>query len=328
METIKINFVASSSPRFDYKKNFFYRFLAERYHVELSDKPDYLFCGCSEHKHWKYKDCIKIFYTGENVLPDFNIYDYGISFYYLTLEDRYLRFPLWLTYSWDALDKMGGVKSDLQPERLLNRKFCSFLHSSVCCDPIREEFFKKLSRYKKVDSGGRFLNNIGYRVPDKLQFIKDYKFTIGIENSAVPGYTTEKIIEPMMVDSVPIYYGDPCVGHDFNMQSCVHLRDYDTLDDAVDAIIELDRNDDLYMAKLKEQWFSRDRIKQAYEKELEEFFARIFGRGKESRLTDYGCQHNYRKEMRRVTPWAQTLIVEKGYGLLDRIEKLKSRFWK
>lgn len=326
MEIVKINFV-DFWPGFCPKTFFLYRFLLKYFKVELSEKPDYLFCSSFGYNHWKYKNCIKIYYTGENLVPDFNIYDYGISFYYLSFGDRYLRFPLWLIYSWDALDKME-IEENVDWEKLLDRKFCNFVYSNGgWADPIREKFFKQLSKYKKVDSGGKYLNNIGYCVPDKLSFIKDYKFTIAIENSVVPGYTTEKIIEPMMMNSIPIYYGDPYIERDFNVKSYVNLQDYQSIDDAIEAIVELDKRDELYISKLQEKKFSRVNIKEFYEKELESFLFKIVGRDKSevTRLSDYGFSRRYRKEMSRVTPWATSFVVEKGYGFLDRLKRLKDK---
>lgn len=63
---------------------------------------------------------------------------------------------------------MNKKHIQIEPERLLERKFCSFVVSNgFNCDKEREIFFKLLNTYKKIDSGGRFLNNIGYRVYDK-----------------------------------------------------------------------------------------------------------------------------------------------------------------
>ena len=111
MRTIKIGFV-DFWPDFDYKKFFMYNYLSKYYHLIISDEPDYLFCSSFGYKHWKYSNCIKIYYTAENLIPDFNIYDYGIGFYYLSLEDRYLRFPLWLIYSWNELNNMEDKNID------------------------------------------------------------------------------------------------------------------------------------------------------------------------------------------------------------------------
>lgn len=283
MEVIKINFV-DFWPGFCPESFFLYRFLSKYYEVEIAEKPDFLFCSCFGYNHWKYRDCIKIYYTAENLVPDFNVYDYGISFYYLSFSDRYLRFPLWLIHGWDVLDEVEKNANACE-EKLANRKFCNFVYSNGgWADPFREKFYRELSKYKKIDSGGKFLNNMGYYVPDKLEFIKDYKFTIAIENSVVPGYTTEKIIHPIMAGSMPIYYGDPLVGRDFNMKSCVHLRDYQSVEEAIEAIIAIDTNDDLYISMLRQKRFARDSIKKYYEKELESFLQNIIGGGREHRV--------------------------------------------
>ena len=74
----------------------------------------------------------------------------------------------------------------------------------------RINFFNALSKVKKVDSGGRYLNNIGYVVEDKMALIKDYKFVFAFENSSFPGYTTEKILEPLIANCIP------SIGEPFN----------------------------------------------------------------------------------------------------------------
>ena len=85
MKHLKINF-ADFWPDFDYKKWLLYRILSNLYEIEISDQPDYLFCSSFGYSHWKYQDCIRIYYTAENIVPDFNIFDYAISFHYLDFE--------------------------------------------------------------------------------------------------------------------------------------------------------------------------------------------------------------------------------------------------
>jgi hypothetical protein len=103
-----------------------------------------------------------------------------------------------------------------------NRKFCNFLVSNGNCLE-RNNFFNKLSKYKKVDSGGQFMNNLGYIVKDKREFQSGYKFSIAYENNAYRpqqiGYTTEKIMEPMTVNSIPIYWGNPKIDLEFKEKS-------------------------------------------------------------------------------------------------------------
>jgi hypothetical protein len=103
-----------------------------------------------------------------------------------------------------------------------------------------------------VDAGGRVLNNIGYLVDDKLKFQSKYKFSIAFENSEHPGYTTEKLVHPKLVDSIPIYWGNPVVDKDWNTKSFINAYNFTNILDLVDFIKEVDNNDDLWYKMLIE----------------------------------------------------------------------------
>jgi hypothetical protein len=123
----------------------------------------------------------------------------------------------------------------------------------------RNWFVQELSKYRKVDSGGRFMNNIGYAVTDKRKFQSEYKFSIAFENNAYRpqqiGYTTEKIMEPMTVNSIPLYWGNPKIGLEFNTKSFVNFYDFGNFDKMIEYIIELDKDDDKYNEVLNQHWF-------------------------------------------------------------------------
>jgi hypothetical protein len=116
----------------------------------------------------------------------------------------------------------------------------------------------ELSKYKKVDCGGRWMNNIGYVVSDKRKFQSEYKFSIAFENEAYrpdyEWYVTEKIMEPMTVNSIPIYKGGSKVSEDFNSKSFVNYHDFNNVKEFIEYIIELDKNDDGYMRVIMEPW--------------------------------------------------------------------------
>lgn len=57
----------------------------------------------------------------------------------------------------------------------------------------------------KVDVFGRGYNPIDY----KLDALKDYKFSIVIENERTPGFFTEKLIDCILTGTIPLYWGDP-----------------------------------------------------------------------------------------------------------------------
>jgi hypothetical protein len=104
------------------------------------------------------------------------------------------------------------------------------------------------------------MNNIGQPVADKRKFQSEYKFSIAYENNAYrlehPGYTTEKIMEPMTVNSIPIYWGNPVIDREFNTKSFINFYDFNSEEDMIDYIIELDKDDDKYLEVLKQPWFT------------------------------------------------------------------------
>ena len=71
------------------ENSMFANFLKKYYDIEFSDKPDFLFYSVVGNEHKSYQDCVKIFYTGENILPNFNECDYALGFDYLEFGDRY-----------------------------------------------------------------------------------------------------------------------------------------------------------------------------------------------------------------------------------------------
>jgi hypothetical protein len=120
-------------------------------------------------------------------------------------------------------------------------------------------------------------NNLGFRIADKPAFIRDYKFTIAFENSAHPGYTTEKIVEPMWSQSLPIYWGNPLIHLDFNTRSFLSYDDYGSLERLVERVIEVDQNDELYLEYVRQPWFAENRLPDHLQGEvILERFERIF----------------------------------------------------
>ena len=283
---IKLKFV-DLYPGFVPEHSALFKVISRNYDIHLCDNPDYIIAQPYGHEHLRY-DCIKIFFTGENMTPDFNLCDYAIGFDHLSFGDRYLRVPLWAIRSNFSSFRMQSEPSD---EDLLNRGFCSFVVSNSRGDPMRTRFLKELSKYKKIDSGGCYMNNVGGPVKDKLKFIAGYKFNIAFENSAYPGYTTEKIMDPLSVWSVPVYWGDPLVDHDFRKESMVRVCSTDDIDAAIDEIIRLDKNDAEYLKKCREQCLVI-KDKNFYMDKLEEFMVNIFEQPIDAarRTSRYGYQ--------------------------------------
>jgi hypothetical protein len=81
----------------------------------------------------------------------------------------------------------------------------------------RLAFAAELARHIAVDSYGRFMHNRDLPERDrgtrtKRQVISRYRFCIAFENTREPDYVTEKLFQPLLVGTVPIYMGAPNVG--------------------------------------------------------------------------------------------------------------------
>lgn len=230
------------------KWNVLYKLLSKYYQLELSSDPDFLLYSCFGYEHLKY-DCLRIFYAGENIRPDFRECDYAFSFDYPVTERNY-RLPLYRLHP--------SYQSILEPrasEKILceDRKFCCFLASNPQGSE-RNKFFQLLSAYKKVDAGGKLFLNIDNPVPrgDEINWMRQYRFCIAFENSSYPGYTTEKLTNALAAGTIPIYWGNPVVDRDFNTRSFINCHEFNNLEKVVDHVIELDQDPQLQRVILNE----------------------------------------------------------------------------
>lgn len=219
---------------FNYSDNYFTHLLGDYITKVDNESPDVLFYSFAGNKHLTYRDSIKFFFTGENIRPDFTAADYCITFDHIHSE-RHFRWPLYNLY---------GLEIP-KPDNSSRDRFCGIVVSNSSC-MYRNVFFSELSKIKQVDSGGKFANNVGGPVQDKLEFLSHYKFTLCFENSSYPGYTTEKLLEAKKAGCVPIYWGNPEIEKEFNPESFINVHKYRTWENAFSEILLIDANDTLF----------------------------------------------------------------------------------
>jgi len=235
-------------------KNFdVHKILLEKYEVIESDTPDYVIFSEFGGENYGIEnriDCVKLFLSIENRDPNFDITDYAIGIHYIDKGDRYFRKPT-ETHQLTALvnvynaTKIRGVGTS-------NRKFCAWVVSNSG-GSVRNHFYDELSKYKTVDSGGSYKNNVGGSVQDKLGFLQNYKFSICFENSKTDGYISEKLSDAFEAGTIPIYYGDDTVLELLNNRSYIHVRDEDDFNNKIELIKKIDQNDTLYEEMIREK---------------------------------------------------------------------------
>ena len=154
-----------------------------------------------------------------------------------------------------------------------NRKFCLFAVSNKTNED-RNRFFGELSNYKRVDSCGKFMNNLGYNCPgshdskEYCQFISQYKFMICFENNSMTNYLTEKLLNAYDCNTIPIYWGCPNLGDYVNLSAILYLKsDYTAYDVSklITEIKRLDNDDEAYKAKYESIFFNDGKVPDSFQ---------------------------------------------------------------
>lgn len=259
MKRIKIKFV-DFGEGFRYggelEGTLLYKALTENFDICECDDPDYIIFdatssgGCTFLNY----DCIRIAYTAEHMVADFNLADYAISEHGIGSCSRNYRIPYYLwAERWEKNYKKATEKHLFNEQILKEKKFCNYIYSNdIVADPLRKKLFDAVNSYKRVDAGGICENNIGYLVQDKIEFQSHYKFSIAAENSVSYGNITEKIVDAFAAKTIPIYLGAPDISLEFNPKSFINCHDYNNFDDLMKKVIEIDEDDDKYIEMLRE----------------------------------------------------------------------------
>ena len=277
-----------------YQVNTILNTLKKKYKVNITNnKPDYLFYdvfGCN-HTNQKYNNSIKIAFFTENQIPDFKIADYAVAQSHINYLDRYFLRPKFINRAKN--NYFQNVKNKIL-NSTIKTKFCAAVISNyLFTDFFRLKFIKELNKYKQVDMGGKYLNNVGY-ISDKKEFLSSYKFSISMENTEGDGYTSEKIIDSFLAGTIPIYYGNYIVDEFINPKAFILIRGEKDMIQKIEYIKKIDQDDELYRNILKEKIIINEDLNDTNIKEYEEFFFHIFDQEKfeAKRVDNYHFQNN------------------------------------
>tara|TARA_Y100000592_G_scaffold23761_2_gene36967 strand:- start:5201 stop:6043 length:843 start_codon:yes stop_codon:yes gene_type:complete len=159
----------------------------------------------------------------------------------LGLDDRFIRTPNGSNLPW-VRDR--GIHSK-------NKMVSMICSGKVTCDghQVRNQVASSLNG--KIDLFGRGINPID----KKEDGLKDYMFSVAMENTRYETYYTEKIMDCFATGTIPIYWGSPDIGDHFNLDGIIVLEE-----DYQDKIKDL--SPELYYDKM-------DAIKENYERCME-----------------------------------------------------------
>lgn len=238
------------------RRDFLIQALARNFDVRVDDAaPDVVFCGDEHHdEHARHPDALKVWVQHENRYPDFARYHYVIGLRTLA-HPRWFRQPLYVrtTRPGQLVKDPGFV------ERTVARKtkFCTLVATNANRVRVWRRLLmaRMLETHGPVDYGGRYNNNVGGPVPDKIAFYAPYKFAVAFENGGMRGHTTEKITDAMIAGCIPIFWGNPDIAREFNPKSFVNIHDFPSLDAAAQRVAQIDGSEALYRQVLAQPYF-------------------------------------------------------------------------
>lgn len=157
------------------------------------------------------------------------------SLYYQWLESNYSNFKEVWTHDDLLLNKSDKFKCVPWGGCWINNKDQQIYKKSKLCSIIASGKNQlkghRLRHYIIQHYKGFDLYGYGYRpVENKIEALKDYMFSICIENSQSDNYFTEKIIDCFRTGTVPIYWGARKINTYFNSKGILQFNTFEELE--------------------------------------------------------------------------------------------------
>lgn len=96
----------------------------------------------------------------------------------------------------------------------------------------KRETIGHMMRHDIINSSGNRIDVYGNgykRIDNKLEGLKDYRFSFVVENCKKDYYFTEKLIDCFITGTVPIYWGCPSIGEFFDLNGMIIFEDLNDL---------------------------------------------------------------------------------------------------
>ena len=285
MAEITIGYTDGSHFQKNFIKTVFYNLFPDKKCTFVKDPekdPDYIIFSTTGTNHTKYKKSYKILiktkigdlesYSADLIIDTINdtkhlpsktnmIY---IPYYVISFYERFKNGP----------NNLIKPKSYNAEEILKSKtKFCAFLYHN-CDVKYRNKFFYMLHNYNKVDALGTCLSKLKKETTDRFYFkdkdesyhdkavqkYRPYKFVICFESAKQKGYISEKIINSMLSNCIPIYYGADDITEHFNEKCFINANKFKQFDECIELIKKIDKDDKLYIKMLEEAWLNNNKL--------------------------------------------------------------------
>ena len=236
--------------------------------------------------------CQKVDYGVPNVIKDYYAgWFVGLKFGQQGLQPEY-------DFSYDEF--MG-----MQPPK--KTKLISVVSSNkTMCEGHRQRlaFVEKLkARFgDKIDVFGRGIRDF----TDKWEVVAPYKYHIAIENQQQDYYITEKLMDPFLAFSYPIYYGAPNASEFYPQDSfvAIDIKNPQQAINTIEKVIYCDK----YSTKLKSILAAREKVLNEYNFFVEiAKLAQVYSVNSVARenVIRHECEFSWRWRLKKFLHWGK-----------------------
>ena len=210
------------------------------------------------HKKWKQT----YLFNGESTMrcnPD----DYDIVMWGERNHKHVVNVPLFIPY----------IYTNKFVDLLTNEKKITKIPEQDCCviitnpgGQMRNSFLNKLEQSFKVTYAGGYKNNIGasiqcpYNSNEYFKFIGQFKFIITMENSRNETYITEKLINGLLANTIPVYWGSLNVFDYFNDKRFLNLIDESSIDNVIYIMKEISVDNEKWIEMVNQPNFINNKL--------------------------------------------------------------------
>ena len=208
-------------------------------------------------KIWDYT----FFFTGENLKINYknrlktNLNEYDIVFTTNKDNNNNIVLPLFIVYMFCNRDYLKFIPNINLPIF----ETCTIMSHAP---NLRGCFIEELEKKMQIYHGGSYKNNIGknigggYNSNELLNFMKNHKFVISMENSIDDYYITEKIINALNSGTIPIYWGSPYIDRYINPKRFLWIKDEHDIDPIINTMLNMTK--EKYITIVNEPIFIQD----------------------------------------------------------------------
>jgi glycosyltransferase involved in cell wall biosynthesis len=144
--------------------------------------------------------------------------------------------PITEISQWNLLPKELDINNFKIYNKTKNISFITSTRNDARGHQFRLNCLHKIKNSNlNIDLFGRGINPID----SKLEGLKDYQFSIAMENGNMKNYFTEKILDCMLAGTVPIYHGCSNIGEFFNKEGIIT---FNTEEELISILSNIDDN--------------------------------------------------------------------------------------